>query len=66
MFHGLCIPYIGKTKLSVKKPAARTLRGSLEQLSKSQLEFICKSYSVEKKDDENFLPVYMVPFLVKI
>lgn len=38
MFHGLCIPYIGKTELSVKKPAARSLRSSLEQLTKSQLE----------------------------
>ena len=38
MFHGLCIPYIGKTNLSVKKPAARSLRSSLEQLTKSQLK----------------------------
>ena len=47
MFHGLCIPYIGKTNLSVKKPAARSLRSSLEQLTKSQLELICESYSDE-------------------
>ena len=48
MFHGLCIPYIGKTNLSVKKPAARSLRSSLEQLTKSQLELICESYSDER------------------
>ena len=48
MFTGLNIPYIGKTKLSVKKPAARSLRSSLEQLTKSQLELICESYSDER------------------
>ena len=42
MFHHLSIPYIGKTDLSVKKPSARTLKGSLEQLTKSQLDRICK------------------------
>ena len=48
MITGLNIPYIGKTKLSVKKPAARSLRSSLEQLTKSQLELICESYSYER------------------
>ena len=43
MFHGLSVPYIGETELSVKKPAVRTVRASLEQLSKKQLEWICIS-----------------------
>ena len=54
MFHGSSVPYIGETNLSIKKPAAKTLRASLEQLTKSQLEFICESYSDEtfsKKED---------------
>ena len=38
MITGLNIPYIGKTELSVKKPAAKSLRSSLEQLTKSQLK----------------------------
>lgn len=59
MFHGLCIPYIGKTNLSVKKPAARSLRSSLEQLTKSQLELICESYSDESFSKKEELVEYL-------
>ena len=59
MFHQLSIPYIGKTDLSVKKPSARTLKGSLEQLTKSQLEWICKSYTEEKLEKKEELVEYL-------
>lgn len=64
MFHGLCIPYIGKTKLSVKKPAARSLRSSLEQLTKSQLELICESYSDESFSKKEELVEYLCSAIV--
>ena len=59
MFHGLSVPYIGETELSVKKPAARTVRTSLEQLSKKQLEWICKSYTDEKFSKKEELVEYL-------
>ena len=55
MFHGLSIPYIGETELSVKKPCTRTVKTSLEQLSKKQLELMCRSYTNEsfsKKEEQ--------------
>ena len=58
MFHHLSIPYIGKTDLSVKKPSAKTLKDSLEQLTKSQLEWICKSYTEEKFEKKEELVKY--------
>ena len=64
MFHGLCIPYIGKTKLSVKKSAARSLRSSLEQLTKSQLELICESYSDESFSKKEELVEYLCSAIV--
>ena len=64
MFHGLCIPYIGKTNLSVKKPAARSLRSSLEQLTKSQLELICESYSDESFSKKEELVEYLCSAIV--
>ena len=59
MFHHLSIPYIGKTDLSVKKPSAKTLKDSLEQLTKSQLEWICKSYTEEKFEKKEELVKYL-------
>ena len=59
MFHGLSIPYIGESELSVKKPAARTVRTSLEQLSKKQLEWICISYTDEKFSKKEELVEYL-------
>lgn len=59
MFHGLSIPYIGETELSVKKPAVRTVRTSLEQLSKKQLEWICISYTDEKFSKKEELVEYL-------
>ena len=64
MFTGLNIPYIGKTNLSVKKPAARSLRSSLEQLTKSQLELICESYSDESFSKKEELVEYLCSAIV--
>lgn len=64
MFHGLCIPYIGKTNLSVKKTAAKSLRSSLEQLTKSQLELICESYSDERFSKKEELVEYLCSAIV--
>ena len=66
MINGLNIPYIGKTKLSVKKPAARSLRSSLEQLTKSQLELICESYSDESFSKKEELVEYLCSAIVSI
>ena len=55
MFSKLDIPYIGETELSVKKPCTRTVKTSLEQLSKKQLELMCRSYTDEsfsKKEEQ--------------
>lgn len=41
----LSIPFLSPNELSVKKPASNSLRVSLEQLTKNQLEIICQSYS---------------------
>ena len=59
MFNGLSIPYIGKTNLSVKKSAAKTLRASLNQLTKKQLDFICESYSDETFSTKEELVDYL-------
>lgn len=64
MITGLNIPYIGKTKLSVKKPAAKSLRSSLEQLTKSQLELICESYSDESFSKKEELVEYLCSAIV--
>ena len=64
MITGLNIPYIGKTKLSVKKPAASSLRSSLEQLTKSQLELICESYSDERFSKKEELVEYLCSAIV--
>ena len=61
MFHGLSVPYIGESELSVKKPAARTVRASLEQLSKKQLEWICISYTDEKFSKKEDVVEYKEP-----
>ena len=66
MITGLNIPYIGKTKLSVKKPAASSLRSSLEQLTKSQLELICESYSDERFSKKEELVEYLCSAIVSI
>lgn len=64
MFDSLSLPYIGITEFSLKKSSSKTLKDTLKQCTKSQLELICKSYSDESFSKKEELVEYLYSAII--